>query len=211
MTDPDDAAATSIPERQIRDPRALRALAHPARVRILEELAIGGPATATELAERIGESAANCSWHLRQLARYGFVDEAGGGTGRQRPWRIVVQQNSWPTVPDDEELAVAGDAAAQMVFAREVEHLHRWRAAARFEPPQWRNSAVAIQAIGWLTAEELRAVKREVAAILLRYADRIANEAARPPGSRPIRFLAWGVPGDPGRAPVPDEPSPEED
>lgn len=68
---------------------ALRALTHPARQRLLKALAAAGTATATELAGHVGESPANCSWHLRQLARYGFVTEAGGGSGRQRPWRIA--------------------------------------------------------------------------------------------------------------------------
>lgn len=68
---------------------ALRALAHPVRQRLLRALAAAGTATATELAEQVGESPPNCSWHLRQLARYGFVTEAGGGPGRKRPWRLV--------------------------------------------------------------------------------------------------------------------------
>jgi len=73
----------------VNDLLALRALTHPARQSLLRALAAAGSATATELAGQIGESPANCSWHLRQLARYGFVTEAGGGTGRQRPWRIA--------------------------------------------------------------------------------------------------------------------------
>src|SRR2546423_11325721 len=81
--------------RELRDPRALRAMAHPVRLRLMEELLIRGPATATELAERVGENPANCSWHLRQLAKYGFVEEAGGGTGRQRPWQIVPKGQRW--------------------------------------------------------------------------------------------------------------------
>lgn len=68
---------------------ALRALTHPVRQRLLRALSRAGRATATQLAGQIGESPANCSWHLRQLARYGFVTEAGGGAGRQRPWRIA--------------------------------------------------------------------------------------------------------------------------
>ena len=58
-------------------------MAHPVRLRLLAELADLGQATATELAERTGESPANCSWHLRQLARYGFIEEAESGAGRR--------------------------------------------------------------------------------------------------------------------------------
>ena len=75
--------------RKLRDAEELRVLAHPVRMRLLQALYERGSATATELAEMIGESPANCSWHLRQLAKYGFVEETGGGTGRNRPWRAV--------------------------------------------------------------------------------------------------------------------------
>lgn len=60
----------------------MRALAHPVRSSLLELLIIDGPITATEAGERLGESPTTCSFHLRQLARYGFVEEAGGGPGR---------------------------------------------------------------------------------------------------------------------------------
>ena len=73
----------------IRDPRALRALAHPVRLAILERLQGEGPATATELGEVVGISPSAASYHLRSLARFGLVDDAGGGTGRNRPWRSV--------------------------------------------------------------------------------------------------------------------------
>ncbi|HEX6872451.1 MAG TPA: helix-turn-helix domain-containing protein [Micromonosporaceae bacterium] len=122
------------PRRDIEDPRVLRALAHPVRLRILEELVLGGSLTATELADRVGESPANCSWHLRQLSRYGFVAEAGGGTGRQRPWRAVVQRNAWRSATDDAELTLASDAAAQVVLAREYDKVRQWHSDAGAEP-----------------------------------------------------------------------------
>ena len=61
------------------DARTLRALAHPVRVALIETLSVEGPLTATEAGERIGESPTTCSFHLRQLAKYGFVEEAGAG------------------------------------------------------------------------------------------------------------------------------------
>ena len=76
------AAETGTPEAgtpenplEISDPRALRALAHPARLSLLQHLVLDGPATATECAEVAGLSPSACSYHLRALARYGFVDE----------------------------------------------------------------------------------------------------------------------------------------
>src|SRR4051794_27883368 len=72
-----------VPEkrREVRDPRALRALAHPVRLELLERLT-DGPLTATQAASIVGESQASCSFHLRQLAKYGFVELAGDGAGR---------------------------------------------------------------------------------------------------------------------------------
>jgi DNA-binding transcriptional ArsR family regulator len=71
------------------DARAIRALAHPVRLSLLELLAHTGTLTATQASEILGESPANCAFHLRTLARYGFVAEAGGGRRRERPWRRV--------------------------------------------------------------------------------------------------------------------------
>jgi DNA-binding transcriptional ArsR family regulator len=188
---------TEFETRVVRDPQALRAFAHPVRLQLLEELLLAGPATATELAYRVGESAANCSWHLRQLARYGYVTEAGGGSGRRRPWRAVVRGQRWGRGEESPELARAGDEASGVLLGREYEALRAWQAARRAEPPEWRDAGFASQSLGWLTPEELSGVEEEINRILLRYLDRAADPAARPPGSRPIRFVAWGVPARP--------------
>src|SRR5207247_1324602 len=69
----------------------LRALSHPTRLALLEALDLNGPLTATEAGELVGESPSSCSFHLRTLARYGYVEGAEGGRGRQRPWKTVPQ------------------------------------------------------------------------------------------------------------------------
>src|SRR4051794_41982796 len=74
-----DAAGSRTSYRRLSDPRELQALAHPVRIGIMELLTVGGPLTATELADRLDETPANCSWHLRKLAEHAFVDEAGAG------------------------------------------------------------------------------------------------------------------------------------
>jgi DNA-binding transcriptional ArsR family regulator len=71
------------------DAKTIRALAHPVRIALLEALVDAGTLTATEAGEHVGESPANASFHLRQLAKYGFVEEAEGGTGRRRPWQLA--------------------------------------------------------------------------------------------------------------------------
>lgn len=182
------------PTRNVRDPRALRAIAHPLRLRILNVIGLRGPSTATEIAEEVGESPANCSWHLRQLARYGFIAEAGGGTGRQRPWRLVPEAHRWGEGQEEPELASAGDAAAEVVFDAEYQALRRWQATRRSEPAPWREASYCAQYIGWLTADELRALKEELMPILSRHLDRVVDPQTRPPGSRPVRLVAWAVP-----------------
>src|SRR3984885_6836716 len=90
-TAPDETAApgTSGNPLKLTDPRMMRALAHQARIAIWSHLGLRGPATATECAEIAGLSPSACSYHLRTLARYGFVEEdlASAADGRERPWR----------------------------------------------------------------------------------------------------------------------------
>jgi DNA-binding transcriptional ArsR family regulator len=84
------------------DPKTLRGLAHPMRVRILTSLREDGPATATGLAGRLGESTGSTSYHLRQLAAYGFVaEDTGRGVGRERWWRSV-HRATFSDLPGDD-------------------------------------------------------------------------------------------------------------
>lgn len=80
----------SIPDIRHLDPHSLRGIAHPLRLRLLNTLRRDGPATASQLAARFGESSGSTSYHLRQLAAHGFVEDAPEhGKGRERWWRAV--------------------------------------------------------------------------------------------------------------------------
>src|SRR5262249_61369493 len=87
VAEPGPSADTTMEARKITDARAMRALAHPVRLALLEALVHAGTLTATQASELLGESPANCAFHLRTLAKYGYVVEAGGGRGRGRPGR----------------------------------------------------------------------------------------------------------------------------
>src|ERR1043165_7983551 len=77
---------------EISDPKAIRALAHPLRLDLLQVLGSSGPATAAQCGRILKASQASCSFHLRQLAKYGFVEDAGPGEDmRERRWRIVAR------------------------------------------------------------------------------------------------------------------------
>jgi len=119
---------------ELTDPRALRALAHPTRLKLVGLLRHAGSLTATQAGERIGESAASCSFHLRQLAKWGLVEEAGGGRGRERPWRATARTTTWKvTAPELAEPAsvlssiILRDQTAKLL--RSIDELPQWPTA----------------------------------------------------------------------------------
>lgn len=175
-------------------------MAHPVRVRLLEELAFGGPLTATQLSERVDESPANCSWHLRQLAKFGYVEEAEGGTGRRRPWRVVVQSHTWGDTDDPVE-AAAARALVDVFDSRENEERTAWLQREGAEPREWREAAFDMRSFLWLTADELRELGEAIYALLTEHVDRFTDPANRPAGSRPVRFVGWGFPARPEEEP----------
>jgi DNA-binding transcriptional ArsR family regulator len=124
----------------ISDPRALRALAHPARLAMLEYLYDHGSATATAAAAAAGVSAAAGSYHMRLLERYGLVEDAGGGSGRERPWRA--RGFSFEARPEAGE---AERAAAGALLAHLIERGNRWEQDFllhnRTLPAEWSDAA----------------------------------------------------------------------
>src|SRR5246127_1050391 len=127
---------------QLTDPETMRALAHPARIALWQHLLLEGPATATECAPVAGLSPSACSYHLRQLARYGFVeqDHAAAANGRERPWRGVVSSTTIEDLDDP-----VAEMAARLLNSSLDEH---WREARRRYlareadyPAEWRRAA----------------------------------------------------------------------
>lgn len=190
------------PRREVRDPRVLRALSHPLRLTLLEHLATVGQATATELAERVDESPANCSWHLRQLAKYGLIEESEGGTGRQRPWRWINQSIGVgnPTGDDSPEFIHAREGLLDVLIDREVAAFQAWRATESLAPQEWSDASFANESLHWMTVEELAAFKADLNELVERHImDRLdrADPERRPADSRAVRFIAWSFPAVP--------------
>jgi DNA-binding transcriptional ArsR family regulator len=180
--------------RDISDARTLRALAHPVRIALIEALSIWGPMTATEVGERIGESPTTCSFHLRQLAKYNFVEEAGGGKGRARPWRMTSIGMRFST-HDDPELELAGNALMRLVRERQLDRYRTWLETRAMFPPPWRKAANDSEWIFYMTADELDELNDELAALLVpRFQERLADPAQRPPGSVPVEMLLFSYP-----------------
>jgi DNA-binding transcriptional ArsR family regulator len=194
------------PAQHVTDPRGLRAVAHPIRLALLELLAYEGPLTATEAGERLGESPASCSFHLRQLARYGFIEEAGGGTGRQRPWRAVRGAAFTPSEADP-AVARAGAALTEVVEERWRQLVQRWNATSHSYPVEWQDSAIATYRPTFMTAEELKAVGDAIDALFEPYRGRMSGTEVRPTDGLPVAFAAYGFPVAPPEPANPDVPS----
>jgi DNA-binding transcriptional ArsR family regulator len=183
------------PHRRLSDPRELQALAHPVRMAIIELLSIAGPMTATELADRLDESPANCSWHLRKLAQHGFVEEAEGGKGRQRPWQVPGIGFTWDEQGSGStEERRAAQALSELAMARALDRLREAQLRTVDEPDEWREAQTSSEMVAWLTHEELKEINDEIRAVLYRYHDRLTDPSLRPPAARLCELVAWGVP-----------------
>jgi predicted transcriptional regulator len=181
---------------RLTDPRALRAYAHPVRMALVGLLRTEGPLTATRAAELLGESSGTCSFHLRQLAKYGLVEEAGGGTGREKPWRATTMTTSWSSVADTPEQAAATGLLQTVIAERYHERLMRWLAASPDEPPEWQEAAWLGDQYLYVTADELSELGRQVEELVDRYVERQVKPELRPPGARRVSCLNIGFPND---------------
>lgn len=172
---------------RVRDPRDIRALAHPARMAIIDALASGAELTATECAEVTGLSPSATAYHLKLLERYGFVGPAPARhDGRERPWRATDRG----TVDIDTSTPAGAAAASAVALA----FIDRTRALAEAfvtgvheEPEEWQEVAFLGNADLWLTVEETRNVSAAFAAVLERFRGRARNE--RPDRSRRVRVM----------------------
>lgn len=176
------------------DPRALRAMAHPTRLELIGLLRRGGPLTATQAAEQIGESPSSCSFHLRQLAKYGLVEEAGGGRGRERPWRATAISTEWPVFGESEETLAAGEMLSRVVVERYFESAIEWLERQSGEPPEWVEAALFGDALVHMTVEEMREVETRIRELFEPFLKRLEDGVPREEGSRPVSVIALAFP-----------------
>jgi predicted ArsR family transcriptional regulator len=181
------------PRKVVTDARAMRALAHPVRVALLEAMRRDGQITATKAAELLGESPGNMSWHLQTLAKYGFVEETGDGRGRSRPWRLTSASQRFEADEEQPDTEIAGEALARTFLDRTVEQMREWMSRRLAYPAKWRRAAVMTDTVKYLTAEELAAMMEEIIAIYDRYGDR-DDKAKRPADALPVHLYAHGHP-----------------
>ncbi|SEG27226.1 Helix-turn-helix domain-containing protein [Actinacidiphila yanglinensis] len=196
------------------DPQAMRALAHPLRLDLLEVLSTAGPATAAWCGRALGVPQANCSFHLRQLAKYGFVEEADSGTDRrERKWRLVEGDREFRFDLSGAEAAAgegagaggvaAREAVAAGAVARQVERTVVEREMAAIleyagrraeEGPEWRGRAGMVSALAVVSAEDLSEIERKWTELLAPY---VVRADARRAGDGEGRSASGGSPEGP--------------
>jgi DNA-binding transcriptional ArsR family regulator len=166
----------------------LRALAHPARLSILDALGTGQTGTATQFAEIVGLSPSATSYHLRALAKYGLVEEAPSrGDGRERVWQRKAGAGSFmydPGRDDPPELWEAGRMLVDAVLARDDALIRRWADSASSDDPEWSHAARISRAQLLVTADELDKLNEAVDELMKPYL--VIGRSDPPEGARPV-------------------------
>jgi DNA-binding MarR family transcriptional regulator len=184
---------TSPPRREITDPQALRALAHPIRLRLLELLTADGPATGKALAGLTGESTASVSYHVGQLAKWGLVEPAPDlARGRERPWQATSRGITWSATGDGSpEFAAASRALREQFIARRLAALEEFQRHQDDFDVTWQEAAWLGEDLGHLDPAELTEASERIKAVIAEYtrADRPRRE-----GAREVAFFAYAVP-----------------
>ena len=179
---------------KLTDPKMMRALAHPVRMALLDLFAVHDTITATQASEALGESPANCAFHLRTLAKYGLVEEAGGGRGRERPWKAThVSMSVSSTALEGEQAKLAAKALGRAFVDRWLGTIRSVLSADTW-PPEWEEAVIANHSLVFLTPDEAVRVNKEIRAILDRYTYRRENPALRPAGSLPAEYSVFAYP-----------------
>ena len=180
------------------DPRMMRALAHPARLVIWQHLGVEGPATATECAAVAGLSPSACSYHLRTLAKYGFVEEdlSRSADGRERPWRATVTSFNVPTGPGTPAVRDAARLLNTSAQAAADEIREGYRDRQSEYPGDWQSALGTNYDVLHLTPEELDDLRRRLVDLFGEY--RRLSRDERPAGARRVLvaadFLPWFPP-----------------
>ncbi|GAA3593624.1 ArsR/SmtB family transcription factor [Agrococcus terreus] len=176
------------PSLRTSDPAVLRALAHPLRVEILAAIDDLGEATATQIAERIGDTPSNCSFHLRTLAKAGFIERAEA-QGTSKPWKAVHKERDLRPDPNDPESVRSSGTIGALYVQHEADRMVRFLTTQAPEAvAAW--SVTVTTSSFWATPEELAALAEEVHHLADRFAGRSADPSLRPAGSRKAYLFA---------------------
>lgn len=169
------------------DATTLRGIAHPLRPQILGLLRADGPSTATRLAQRLGLSSAATSYHLRQLATYGFVEEdKDRGTSKERWWRSVYERTYFRPDVIRDSASSEDDAAEADVLSGDylnnivdlyAQKIRRWVAHRDELSEEWTEASTMSDSFMRLTAAEAKRLHEELEQVVERYRDADAKDA----------------------------------
>jgi predicted ArsR family transcriptional regulator len=177
---------------ELTDPRAMRAIAHPVRLAILDVLDARGTTTATECARSVGESPQACSYHLRALAKWGIVQTAESTDGRETRWRLVARSIKFGGGEQGTPGYEAATAALRTtVLARDERMLEDFFARKSELPEDWRHATLS-SAVVHVAPEELQELTSRFEALVREY-DR-PGEDDRPVGARPVDVVFRAIP-----------------
>jgi hypothetical protein len=193
----------ALPEVKLTDPRTLRGYAHPIRMALMGLLRREGPMTATRAAEHLGESVPSCSFHLRQLAKYGLAERVEGADGRERPWRATALTTSWEDGSDDPVVRAATDQLNAAILDEYVRRARAFLARRGGETPQWREVTGFGDALVYVTAAELAELIGKMDELVARFDERLVDPSIRPDGARGIGIIRMALT-------TPQPPAPEQ-
>ena len=193
--------------RLIDDPIAIRALAHPLRHDLMSIIGRLGRATTADAARELGISHGLASHHLRQLAKYGFVEQVEGKDHREKPWRMVATSYNWSGAMATPEGSVAVDVLEQMTAERTLEDFLGWQQRRKEWPQEWQKYTGIGESSVYLTQAELAGIAEAFDALVMRYVDErpIDDVASRPEDSVAVTFTLFAVPE--GQPPGPATPA----
>jgi DNA-binding transcriptional ArsR family regulator len=175
------------------DPRALRALASPIRLALIDHLRNAGPATATECADVVGVSVQLCSYHLRALRKWGFVAEVPSDDGRERPWQLVARSIDVPKGRlDKPELMAAWNLLRARLIDRHIELVAEFVEREASYPPAWREAATFLTNPLHVTPAELENIGERISELLAPFVR--DDPAERPAGAQPAYAVVWAIP-----------------
>jgi DNA-binding transcriptional ArsR family regulator len=185
--------AFTSPDPRLTSIDALRTLGHPTRLRVLAHLQLAGDSTATECAAEVGESPSSCSYHLRTLARHGFVEEVPTDDGRERRWRRTVTTVDWDAGTErDEEFQAASALARAALLELSDDNVRAYLAHEHGFSAAWREAAAFLQTAIVATPAELEEVTHRVQAVLAEYAP--SARERKPRGARVVHVSVRAVP-----------------
>ena len=173
--------------RVVNDPLALRALAHPLRLKLHALVGREGAITAADAARQLGVSQALASHHLRQLAKYGFVEPADAGDNRERPWRVTATSQEFDAA-DSAEGQESIEMLERFLLDSTATQFADWQQRRGDEDPRWAQHTGISDNLVYLTLDEMAELHRAWDALITPLVRRrpLGDTDKRPAGAVPV-------------------------